>query len=150
MTDFSCNSTYRLRYWNLFEVIFVASASNVATVLTVYGIETHYLHCHSSQHQVAIVPTVCGIETLRLSFSWFSSWVATVLTVYGIETLTLYVFYSTLQVVTVPIVYGIETLLTYHKYLWFVFCIAIAFTVYNFRVFLHFRTSKYLLFQRQG
>ena len=37
-----CNSTYRLRYWN--EVVAKAedSATKVATVLTVYGIETFY------------------------------------------------------------------------------------------------------------
>ena len=39
----SCNSTYRLRYWNLIIVpLFFTSFFGVATVLTVYGIETHY------------------------------------------------------------------------------------------------------------
>ena len=37
----SCNSTYRLRYWNKEDKMQEQSVSNlVATVLTVYGIET--------------------------------------------------------------------------------------------------------------
>ena len=43
----SCNSTYRLRYWNYKLIDHVLLLLNVATVLTVYGIETnaqyHYL-----------------------------------------------------------------------------------------------------------
>ena len=37
-----CNSTYRLRYWNLFVCVIILNEENftVATVLTVYGIET--------------------------------------------------------------------------------------------------------------
>ena len=37
----SCNSTYRLRYWNPFIRLLNLSNSKVATVLTVYGIETY-------------------------------------------------------------------------------------------------------------
>ena len=61
-----CNSTYRLRYWNL--LIFFNKSCNswVATVLTVYGIETLNIF------------TSCGVRFFN---------VATVLTVYGIETL---------------------------------------------------------------
>ena len=36
----SCNSTYRLRYWNCSNTISGVSTPIVATVLTVYGIET--------------------------------------------------------------------------------------------------------------
>ena len=37
-----CNSTYRLRYWNLIHPYTLPNVS-VATALTVYGIETRYL-----------------------------------------------------------------------------------------------------------
>ena len=36
----SCNSAYRLRYWNTFTLYSLRPNSLVATVLTVYGIET--------------------------------------------------------------------------------------------------------------
>ena len=60
----------------------------VATVPTVYGIET--LHFHASIQlllQVATVPTVYGIETFLATISaWrFTSHVATVPTVYGMR-----------------------------------------------------------------
>ena len=61
---------------------------------------------------VATVPTVYGIETSYCFFnSAFSSSVATVPTVYGIETPLMYLlyFYNVSQVATVPTVYGIET-----------------------------------------
>ena len=52
----SCNSTYRLRYWNCSTAILTALPI-VATALTVYGIETllHYVHsckiiCWLQQH----------------------------------------------------------------------------------------------------
>ena len=59
----------------------------VATVLTVYGIETLYKNWLNSNARVATVLTVYGIETMVsevLMKPWFL--VATVLTVYGIET----------------------------------------------------------------
>ena len=65
----------------------------VATVLTVYGIETHvlvdteYLSCPSA---VATVLTVYGIETFNSAEPLNTYPVATVLTVYGIETLHSY------------------------------------------------------------
>ena len=61
----------------------------VATVLTVYGIETPQkpLQCVTSALQVATVLTVYGIETEYRRFLISSLQVATVLTVYGIETL---------------------------------------------------------------
>ena len=44
MLSIRCNSTYRLRYWNHFGHPSTDPKLNVATVLTVYGIETswHY------------------------------------------------------------------------------------------------------------
>ena len=39
----SCNSTYRLRYWNLSSSKLYMFSCNVATVPTVYGIETNYV-----------------------------------------------------------------------------------------------------------
>ena len=67
---------------------------SVATVLTVYGIETNTIkkRVEAYVRKVATVLTVYGIETHRcLSVSWSEPpWVATVLTVYGIETITLY------------------------------------------------------------
>ena len=63
-------------------------SSYVATVLTVYGIETiDNLYTARSTNIVATVLTVYGIETMNkvvLMFVLFI--VATVLTVYGIET----------------------------------------------------------------
>ena len=62
-----CNSAYRLRYWNvLYFRSWDRNCRKVATVLTVYGIETVFVN--------------------KVSLSDFS-WVATVLTVYGIETI---------------------------------------------------------------
>ena len=60
----------------------------VATVLTVYGIETLHISsfCCKGCREVATVLTVYGIETLPLALNMPVSTVATVLTVYGIET----------------------------------------------------------------
>ena len=63
----------------------------VATVLTVYGIETKILQFQSSGSSkfVATVLTVYGIETVASALdsgNKYSLAVATVLTVYGIET----------------------------------------------------------------
>ena len=115
MTPFykSCNSTYRLRYWNCITDD-VLGWLEVATVLTVYGIETikNNVVKSISTLNVATVLTVYGIETwagVKPAFKFFSCnstyrlryWnlvadlaqpltvaVATVLTVYGIETMT--------------------------------------------------------------
>ena len=63
--------------------------SAVATVLTVYGIETQVILHLLLLHKVATVLTVYGIETFReiRIFLIIVEPVATVLTVYGIETL---------------------------------------------------------------
>ena len=61
----------------------------VATVLTVYGIETIPIHMFQFiKSKVATVLTVYGIETLGVFVKHPSNLmsVATVLTVYGIET----------------------------------------------------------------
>ncbi len=62
----------------------------VATVLTVYGIETLQQNLVWNLHKwnyVATVLTVYGIETVRSIFVLLAVYkVATVLTVYGIET----------------------------------------------------------------
>ena len=60
----------------------------VATVLTVYGIETHTsnYYCFIYCNIVATVLTVYGIETERERPGLDNCRVATVLTVYGIET----------------------------------------------------------------
>ena len=59
----------------------------VATVLTVYGIETTKLTDRHQRVQVATVLTVYGIETSLKSIAILNICsVATVLTVYGIET----------------------------------------------------------------
>ena len=86
----------------------------VATVLTVYGIETSlYILLQSLVLPVATVLTVYGIETsltvfLVVRIHWK---VATVLTVYGIETsLTVFLVVRIhWKVATVLTVYGIET-----------------------------------------
>ena len=61
----SCNSTYRLRYWNSSINNPSTKATIVATVLTVYGIETTCeFHIVSRNNVlVATVLTVYGIET---------------------------------------------------------------------------------------
>ena len=62
----SCNSTYRLRYWNIHIVVFLIYINLwVATVPTVYGIETAYTgDANAGDLLVATVPTVYGIETI--------------------------------------------------------------------------------------
>ena len=63
----SCNSTYRLRYWNV-TISFVSSlhVKEVATVLTVYGIETFTAsRTTANSTSVATVLTVYGIETYQ-------------------------------------------------------------------------------------
>ena len=83
----------------------------VATVLTVYGIETKILTECSVLFNVATVLTVYGIETLgTLNRQHSVSGVATVLTVYGIETPAPYLNLVFNIVATVLTVYGIETL----------------------------------------
>ena len=88
----------------------------VATVLTVYGIETILRHQMDRPDRwlVATVLTVYGIETLYIYYyiSYFE-YVATVLTVYGIETRktgNLWIGKNLSKVATVLTVYGIETL----------------------------------------
>ena len=62
----SCNSTYRLRYWNEYNECVPALTRFVATVLTVYGIETHRSWCKvHTLVDVATVLTVYGIETKK-------------------------------------------------------------------------------------
>ena len=71
----SCNSTYRLRYWNIFFIIITRFYNfKVATVPTVYGIETSWIE-HIVRHLaylVATVPTVYGIETTQRSDARYS------------------------------------------------------------------------------
>ena len=62
----SCNSTYRLRYWNYrVPCIILVRRFGVATVLTVYGIETikKDIYINDFTVIVATVLTVYGIET---------------------------------------------------------------------------------------
>ena len=58
----------------------------VATVLTVYGIETGPVEFVRKNTYVATVLTVYGIETFKIPSPADAVLVATVLTVYGIET----------------------------------------------------------------
>ena len=90
----SCNSAYRLRYWNVSTGVFPQSiillqqclpftvlkltttlhknTQRVATVLTVYGIETFiYWMAASKLLNVATVLTVYGIETFSTKYSFF-------------------------------------------------------------------------------
>ena len=86
--------TDRFRY-EVFQNLFLSPMNTVflrdavATVLTVYGIETgRCLYKRQSIHQVATVLTVYGIETAEKFVYYYKKGnVATVLTVYGIETL---------------------------------------------------------------
>ena len=61
-----CNSAYRLRYWNRTIDSIVSPYWTVATVLTVYGIETVCLKVMMATIMVvATVLTVYGIETIN-------------------------------------------------------------------------------------
>ena len=87
---------------------------DVATVLTVYGIETRpeFFKPGIRISGVATVLTVYGIETAKsiASLGSGNASVATVLTVYGIETnSTVVIATSPGLVATVLTVYGIET-----------------------------------------
>ena len=108
-----CNSTYRLRYWNFSDTFFsFSTATTVATVLTVYGIETQGLNEDTIRWRfVATVLTVYGIETHTSNYYCFiyCNIVATVLTVYGIETERERPGLDNCRVATVLTVYGIET-----------------------------------------
>ena len=112
---FSCNSTYRLRYWNSYAFLYkILIYSWVATVLTVYGIETldwiqtqieQMLRCNStyrlrywnmpSKEKAFILPSIILLQQYLpftvLKLSLFNNgkqpshiMVATVLTVYDI------------------------------------------------------------------
>ena len=135
-----CNSTYRLRYWNFIfnfsdfaEFIFKLQQYlpftvlkhittllplqevRVATVLTVYGIETVTkivrLLSLSSSLQQYLPFTVLKPWEGNGYFECRICKVAAVLTVYGIETiLTRSILVTSLRVATVLTVYGIETL----------------------------------------
>ena len=63
-----CNSTYRLRYWNRFTLrIIITTLFAVATVLTVYGIETNqgtHPHFHNYVATVLTV-TICVLQMVR-------------------------------------------------------------------------------------
>ena len=137
----SCNSTYRLRYWNAnFSRLFLTLLDAVATVLTVYGIETNVSpistllrasSCNSTyrlRYWNNIIVDICVLVgillqqylpftvlklPLYLCFQGNLTMVATVLTVYGIETIYHYYLLLVLyhdMVATVLTVYGIETL----------------------------------------
>ena len=92
IVQISCNSTYRLRYWNTIKTsgsLETSMASVVATVLTVYGIETwnvsilicfFYICCNSTYRLRYWNLLLRRRPSLKLLL------VATVLTVYGIET----------------------------------------------------------------
>ena len=129
----------------------------VATVLTVYGIETfstlftfnslyslqqclpftvlklnfcsNFFFCYLS---VATVLTVYGIETLVYEIYWRCKYVATVLTVYNIETLDRGLNYEKpLSVATVLTVYGIETVIASNGENRFFCRVATVLTVYG-------------------
>ena len=93
--------------------MFKASTIFVATVPTVYGIETaKRVSFATCDYRVATVPTVYGIETnleLEITLIKHTCVVATVPTVYGIETLQEKFTETSFSVATVPTVYGIET-----------------------------------------
>ena len=87
----SCNSTYRLRYWNYIGLAPQGTLrQEVATVLTACGIETvpSKYAVSITALLVATVLTACGIETKNNSeiSAQNGAGVATVLTACGIET----------------------------------------------------------------
>ena len=78
---------FKTSFWNRINTGFPDPA--VATVLTVYGIETKNKkerNCRGLDGNVATVLTVYGIETNKPKQTPSNKPVATVLTVYGIET----------------------------------------------------------------
>ena len=86
-----CNSAYRLRYWNGRIINQVYPSYRVATVLTVYGIETHLLLIHHPHYLLGRCNSAYRLRYWNLKFCntviAVLVAVATVLTVYGIETL---------------------------------------------------------------
>ena len=82
-----CNSAYRLRYWNLTHLLHLANLLHVATVLTACGIETFAEPVMAMiTLAVATVLTACGIETMvNLLAKWWLATVATVLTACGMR-----------------------------------------------------------------
>ena len=85
----SRNSTYRLRYWNSSIISSALLEYFVATVLTVYGIETqellnNFLEFNKGSQQY--LPFTVLKPSLTSCFIVVCLAVATVLTVYGIET----------------------------------------------------------------
>ena len=69
-----CNSAYRLRYWNAILERKCLLVHPVATVLTVYGIETLFLNEQApTTDMVATVLTVYGIETTYMSIPILSA-----------------------------------------------------------------------------
>mgnify|MGYP003087518491 CR=1 FL=1 len=114
LTDLSlcCNSTYRLRYWN-YGFPNIHRQLWVATVLTACGIETWYEPCSKcTTSTVATVLTACGIETYHpVLIQQSHQIVATVLTACGIETQShSYLLLLHKHVATVLTACGIETL----------------------------------------
>ena len=85
----------------------------VATVLTVYGIDTRYHHRHLSTTYNELqqyLPFTVLKQAFNLVFQYDTIIVATVLTVYGIETNKKFLDgIRSKQVATVLTVYGIET-----------------------------------------
>ena len=107
--------TDRFRY-EVFQNLFLSSMNTgfprdtVATVPTVYGIETSLNLFCCIHNKVATVPTVYGIETFdKNNLCHLLFLVATVPTVYGIETWMPIINIFAIYVATVPTVYGIET-----------------------------------------
>ena len=87
----SCNSTYRLRYWNVLRNRrLILRLHPVATVLTVYGIETG-LHQEPCRWSIQTLQQYLPFTVLKLPTGNSPlpavNLVATVLTVYGIETI---------------------------------------------------------------
>ena len=108
-----CNSTYRLRYWNVKALAFWPCSTTLQQYLPFTVLKLKSSHNITSILSVATVLTVYGIETIEVIKSDFLYvFVATVLTVYGIETKwRIFSIRSTSLVATVLTVYGIETTL---------------------------------------
>ena len=86
---YSCNSPYRLRYWNSNVLDGALFSLIVATALTVYGIETHYIRfvlVKSLPLQQPLPFTVLKPKNYLCNSTNYLITVATALTVYGIET----------------------------------------------------------------
>ena len=133
--DFCCNSTYRLRYWNTRTQTLWIRRNCVATAPTVYGIETHW-SSYSNRFTVFELQQHLPFTVLK---PWdnskiVSAWLLRCNSTYRLRywnATSFWISYNPdLIVATAPTVYGIETM-SYCTPYQYNFFVATAPTVYG-------------------